>query len=134
MADNDKPAVDIEAWQRWREDRFRTGLENWRDSMEPYLEAERGDLRRVIDMLERGEKLPVSVRKIMADHLRGEGRPSRRSRQQERTEFEDCCVVAAHMERGLSKFKAIQAAALDLGKPEETIKTYLRNLKRDYSK
>lgn len=102
--------------------------------MEPFLEAERGDFRRVADMIERGEDLPASTRKLVADQLRGEGiAPSRRTRQQQRTDFKIYCQVYDHIETGMSKFAAIQKVAAELKMSEETIKTYMRRLKDENS-
>lgn len=100
--------------------------------MEPFLEAERGDFRRVADMIERGEPIPVSTRKLIADQLRGEGiAPSRRTRQQQRADFKIYCQVYDHIETGMSKFAAIRAVAAELKMSEETIKTAMRRLKEE---
>lgn len=100
--------------------------------MEPFLEAERGDFRRVADMIERGEPIPVSTRKLIADQLRGEGiAPSRRTRQQQRTDFKIYCQVYDHIETGMSKFAAIRKVAVELKMSEETIKTAMRRLKEE---
>ena len=100
---------------------------------EPYLEAESGDWRRFDDMIERGEPLPDLARKMIAEHLRGNSPPPvRRKRSQQRQEAAICYRVFEHMENGLSKYAAINEVSETLNMEPETVKTYLRNWKRDW--
>jgi hypothetical protein len=101
--------------------------------LEPYLEAESGDWRRFADMIERGEPLPEHARKMIADHLRGNSPPpKRRKRAQERIEADVCYRVFQCMDGGLSKYAAINEVSEVLKMEPETVKTYLKNWKRDW--
>lgn len=105
------------------------------NAIEPYLEAESGDWRKFADMIERGEPLHESARKIIAEHLRGNSpTPKRRKRQQEKTEAEICYLVFDQMEKGLSKYAAINKVSEIKKMEPETIKTYLRNWRTAWKK
>lgn len=99
---------------------------------EPFLDALSGDWRRIADMIESGEPLSKPIRKMIAEHLRGNSPPPvRRKRSQQRQEAAICYRVFEHMENGLSKYAAIKAVENeDPSLNEETIKNYLRNWKK----
>lgn len=102
--------------------------------IEPFLEAECGDFRRVASMLERGEPLPSSTRKLMADALRGEANaPKRRTRQQQRMEHRICRRVIEKINEGIGKQAAIDAVADEEQISDETIKTYFKKFRNEFS-
>ena len=100
---------------------------------EPFLDALSGDWRRIADMIESGEPLSQPIRKMIAEHLRGNSPPPvRRKRSQQRQEAAICYRVFEHMENGLSKYAAINEVSETLKMEPETVKTYLKNWKRDW--
>jgi hypothetical protein len=103
------------------------------DYIEPFLEAERGDFSRVADLIERREWLPDNILTLVAEHLRGNSAtPQRRTRQQLKMEFGVYCQVQDHIESGKSKYAAIKAVEGETGIPNETIKSYLSNMKKGF--
>lgn len=105
------------------------------DYIEPLLEAERGDFRRVADLIERREWLPDNILVLVAEHLRGNApAPERRTRQQMKLEQSVCFQVEELMKADAvgnmrSQSEAIEIVAKERHKSPEAIRGYLANMK-----
>ena len=102
------------------------------DYIEPFLEAERGDFRRIADLIERREWLPDNILALVAEHLRGNGAtPERRTRQQMKMEFDVYCQVQDLVGTGHTQTAAIEIVAKERSKSPEAIRGYLSHVRKD---